>query len=170
MTFAFRLVRKQRIHNTRYHSVATRLTLFLILLRTWLWFCEMLKNVLTTWVPSTLFHSFSTVRPSGHINPARNRSFLLFRKRSSRRKHFKMPALCFSTGRKHQPLNFRKRRTVLPAAPSYNWTSQRSLQYIVWQYYLYNLSHCQQSFLNSNIFPGDIQHFYDSLLSSYTDV
>ena len=34
MTFAFRLVRKQRIYNTRYHVVATRLTLFLVLLRT----------------------------------------------------------------------------------------------------------------------------------------
>ena len=55
MTFAFRLVRKQRIHNTRYHFVATHLTLFLVLLRTCLWFCKMLKNILTTRVPSTLF-------------------------------------------------------------------------------------------------------------------
>ena len=55
MTFAFRLVRKQRIHDTRYHFVATRLTVFLILLLTWQGICEMLKNILTTGVPSTLF-------------------------------------------------------------------------------------------------------------------
>ena len=51
-----------------------------------------------------------------------------FQKSFSKRKLFKMPALCFSIGGKYQPLiKFSKTMNRFSRCPSYNWISQRSL-------------------------------------------